>query len=107
MRDFSLRALTWMLFVGLGCGPVHAQSQLLAPSGLHCNAAVEPLAIEDATPRLEWSLTAADPEMRGIEQSAYRVLVSSSQQALGAHQGDIWDSGRIASGDSFGVVYRG
>ena len=107
MRDFSLRALAWMLFVGLGCGPVHAQSQLLAPSGLHCNAAVEPLAIEDATPRLEWSLTAADPEMRGIEQSAYRVLVSSSQQALGAHQGDLWDSGRIASGDSFGVVYRG
>ena len=37
------------------------------------------------------------------KQAAYRVLVSSSE----AHEGDYWDSGRIASDKMFNVLYEG
>jgi hypothetical protein len=63
--------------------------------------------MEDAAPRLEWRLAAAQADGRGVGQSAYRVLVASSQQTLDADRGDMWDSGRVQSGESFGVAYRG
>ena len=40
-------------------------------------------------------------------QSAYQVQVSSSAANLKAGKFDLWDSGRIASDQSFDVVYRG
>ncbi|WP_348266709.1 family 78 glycoside hydrolase catalytic domain [Edaphobacter paludis] len=106
MRIFWLRVVVCGLFAGLGCGAGHAEGRLLAAAGLRCDAAAQPLAVEDVAPRLEWRLTAAS-DMRGVGQSAYRVLVASSQQALDAGQGNMWDSGRVESSDSFGVVYRG
>lgn len=107
MRRSRLCVMVCLLIAGLGCGAAHAELRLLAAGGLQCNAAAQPMAVEDATPRLEWHLTAAHPEMRGVGESAYRVLVASSRRLLDEGRGDMWDSGRVASGDSFGVVYRG
>lgn len=107
MRGFWLRVAVCALFAEMGCGLGHAQGHLLAASELQCDAVTQPLAVEDAAPQLEWRLAAATSEMRGVGQSAYRVLVASSQQTLDAGQGDMWDSGRVASDDSFGIVYRG
>lgn len=107
MRGLWLRAATGVLAAGLGCGAGHAEGRLLAANGLLCDSVAQPLAVEDAAPRLGWSLTAADAGMRGVGQSAYRVLVASSQQALDADRGDMWDSGHVASSDSFAVAYRG
>lgn len=107
MPQFWLRAMACTLLAGLGCGAVHAEGRLLAAAALQCDATTQPLAVEEVAPRLEWQLAAAGSDMRGVGQSAYRVLVASSQKALDAGQGDMWDSGRVASGDSFGIVYRG
>jgi alpha-L-rhamnosidase len=107
MRMFWLRAMACVWFVGLGCGAAQAEVRLLAAAELRCDRSAQPLAVEDAAPRLEWRLAAASADMRGVGQSAYRVLVGSSQQMLDADQGDMWDSGRAASGESFGVAYRG
>ncbi len=107
MRGFWLRTASCVLVAGLGCGAGHAEGRLLAADGLRCDAVAEPLAVEDAAPRLEWRMTAAHADARSVGQSAYRVLVASSQQNLDSERGDMWDSGRVASGDSFGVVYRG
>jgi hypothetical protein len=107
MRGLWLPVVACALFAGLGCGAGHAEGRLLAAAELQCDAATQPLAVEDVAPRLEWRLAAASGDMRGVGQSAYRVLVASSQKALDAGHGDRWDSGRVASGDSFGIVYKG
>ncbi|GGG76418.1 family 78 glycoside hydrolase catalytic domain [Edaphobacter dinghuensis] len=107
MPQFWLRVVVCTLFAGLGCGAGHAEGRLLAAAELQCDAKTQPMAVEEVAPQLEWRLAAASSDMRGVGQSAYRVLVASSQKALDAGQGDVWDSGRVASGDNFGIVYRG
>ena len=44
---------------------------------------------------------------RGARQTAYQVLVASSPEKLAADQGDLWDSGRVATDQSTQVVYAG
>ncbi len=107
MRGFWLRLAVCALFAEMGCGLGHTQGRLLAALKLQCDAATQPLAVEEVAPQLEWRLAAARSDMRGVGQSAYRVLVASSQKALDAGQGDMWDSGRVTSDDNFGIVYRG
>ena len=104
----GLRVLTvWVVLAGLGCGAGQAEGRLRAAEGLRCEAVVTPLAVEFEHPQLSWRLEASSAGLRGVGQSAYRVLVASSRRMLGGGRGDMWDSGRVESGDSFGVAYRG
>ncbi|MDX9754813.1 MAG: family 78 glycoside hydrolase catalytic domain, partial [bacterium] len=50
---------------------------------------------------------AVDPAARGLVQSAYQILVASSQERLGQDQGDLWDSGIVESSQSVLVAYQG
>ncbi|MBU0611375.1 MAG: hypothetical protein KKI08_26080, partial [Armatimonadetes bacterium] len=43
---------------------------------------------------------------KGLAQSAYQVLVASSQVKLDTNEGDLWDTGVIA-GEETAVVYAG
>ncbi len=44
---------------------------------------------------------------RGARQYAYRLLVSSERTLLLSDRGDLWDSGRVESGQSASVEYQG
>jgi hypothetical protein len=44
---------------------------------------------------------------RGQIQTAYQVLVASAPEILARDHGDLWDSGRVASGATTGVPYAG
>ena len=44
---------------------------------------------------------------RGARQTAYQVLVASTPEKLAADQGDLWDSGQVASDQSTQIVYAG
>ena len=85
MRGFWLRVAVCTLFAGLGCGAGHAEGRLLAATKLQCDATTQPLAVEEVAPQLEWRLAAASRDMRGVGQTAYRVLVASSRQAQSSH----------------------
>ena len=61
-----------------------------------------PLGLDDPAPRLSWRL--GSPE-RNQSQSAYEIHVASSPAKLAT--GDVWDSGKVASGQSVLVPYRG
>jgi alpha-L-rhamnosidase len=63
-----------------------------------------PLGIDDPAPRFSWQLQ--DPT-RGAKQTAYEVLVASSEELLRQGKTDVWDSGRIVSGESLNVRYAG
>lgn len=65
-----------------------------------------PIGLDVARPRLSWIL-AAPAGARGQRQTAYQIHVAESVDALQAGRGDLWDSGRVESGETFGVVYAG
>ncbi|MCW2916910.1 MAG: rhamnosidase [Actinomycetia bacterium] len=61
-----------------------------------------PLGIDSQHPRLSWKLGSGK---RDQVQSAYEVRVASSSATLGSP--DVWDSGKVASGQSALVPYNG
>jgi alpha-L-rhamnosidase len=79
----------------------------IRPQQLRSEYRANPQGIDVTDPRLSWVLAAADPQARGLRQTAYRIIVASSDRALGANTGDLWDTGKVASDQSAHVVYRG
>jgi alpha-L-rhamnosidase len=75
-----------------------------APTSLQTDNLPTPLGIDDRTPHFAWQLS--DTRQAAL-QTAYRVEVATTRELLVAGKPDAWDSGRIDSGQSLGVVYRG
>jgi alpha-L-rhamnosidase len=71
---------------------------------LRCEYRVDPLGIDVTEPRLSWEMH--DPR-RGAKQTAYQVLVAGSPEKLAAHEGDLWDSGKVPGDQSTQIVYAG
>jgi len=93
----------------LGCVQLSSREagDLRAPQVLTVEYLQAPVGLDCAAPRLSWKLQARDPAARGLVQTAYQVLVASSPEKLARCEGDLWDSGRVASGQSLNVVYKG
>lgn len=70
---------------------------------LKTNNLTEPLGI-DEKPFFGWQLTS---DIRGDKQVAYQIIVASSKEKADAHNGDIWNSGQIASTESNYIPYAG
>src|SRR5580698_2995096 len=86
---------------------------LLAPIGLpavvsvgelRCEHLNNPQGIDAAQPRLSWML---ESSKRDTAQSACQILVSSSEKKLAQDNGDLWNSGKVASDQSILVPYGG
>src|SRR5262249_47403737 len=63
-----------------------------------------PLALETPAPRFSWQLPAQFP---GATQTAYRLVVASTEALLDKDQPDLWDSGKVASDQCLQVPYAG
>ena len=74
---------------------------------LKCEYFKNPLAIDCKRPRLSWIGMADYPASRGKSQSAYRIIVASTEELLSKNKGDIWDSEKSNSNDSTAIVYSG
>jgi hypothetical protein len=73
-------------------------------SNLSCEDRSTPLGIDVAQPRLSWILQSTE---RGARQTAYQILAATSDARLQQDQGDLWDSGRVASDDTIQIPYAG
>jgi alpha-L-rhamnosidase len=62
------------------------------------------LGIDTFKPRLSWRL---ESNKRGQKQTAYRLLIASSYEKLDKNIGDLWDTGKIKSDQSYQVEYEG
>lgn len=71
---------------------------------LRCEYLVDPLGIDETSPRLSWLL---ETSRRGARQVAYRVRVASMPEKLAAGHADRWDSGRVESAETTHIVYAG
>ena len=83
---------------------VFAATAWAAPVHLRCEYMVNPLGIDQTSPRLSWQSNNSE---RNWKQSAYQVLVASTPERLSAGNADVWDSGKNNSGESVDIAYRG
>ncbi len=101
MRTFAtvfLLALFALAFV-----PIQSTAALL-PADLRCDYAVNPLGVDSPNPRLFWTVASKE---RGQKQTAWQILVASSPRLLASDQGDLWDSGKVASDETIQISYAG
>ncbi|MFF4975861.1 alpha-L-rhamnosidase [Streptomyces sp. NPDC001083] len=111
-RNILAGAVATVGAVATGAGPAVAAPSGSAAAGVRRGApritapTVEyvqhPLGLDAQHPRLSWPVTSDGP---GTRQSAYQIRVASSASRL-SHP-DVWDSGKVTSGDSVLVPYAG
>jgi alpha-L-rhamnosidase len=72
---------------------------------LFCEYSENPLGIDNKNPGFSWAISNA-PD--GAAQTAYQVMVfSAKNDAAGCTNPDMWDSGKVETGESAFVVYAG
>jgi len=75
-----------------------------APTKLRTDDLVNPRGLDDRTPRFAWQLSDG---RQGARQTAYQVQVATRRDILTSGKPDAWDSGKVDSDQSLGVVYKG
>ena len=87
------------------CGPARAAN--FNSVQLRVNDIDSPIGLDAAdvsTLRFGWVI---DSPQRGFMQSGYQILVASRQKLLDDNNGDLWDSGKVASPRQNGITYAG
>lgn len=78
----------------------------MKPVRLRTNNLDGPLGVPVHRPRLSWGYEAtSSPPARGLTQTAYRIEAAS--KAGREAPADIWDSGKVVSGDSVEIAFGG
>ena len=83
---------------------MHVIAAAIRPETLRCEYAVDPIGLDTPEPRLSWTLASG---VRDQVQTAYQIRVASSPERLAAGDADLWDSGRVASGEFVHIPYAG
>ncbi|MEJ2902134.1 family 78 glycoside hydrolase catalytic domain [Pedobacter panaciterrae] len=79
----------------------------VVPGNTRCEYLINPKGLDELQPRLSWTLTATDTAAFGQKQTAYRILVASTEGGLKLNKGDIWDSGWVSSSQMQQITYKG
>ncbi len=97
-----LTALTGILFI-YRKNAVADTTSVPAISNLQVCHLTNPLGIDETTPIFSWQMHC---DKRGSSQSAYRITMAKSKEAL-LNKNFCWDSGKIISDISVGIPYQG
>ncbi|SEW53315.1 family 78 glycoside hydrolase catalytic domain [Chitinophaga arvensicola] len=100
MKLSFLFILFCLPFLAIGQSSILVQNQ-------RCEYLINPEGIDELSPRLSWTLGAVNAAAFGQRQTAYRIIVSCSEDKLAEGEGDIWDSGWTPSADMQHIVYKG
>lgn len=79
----------------------------VVPTELRCEYLQDPEGIDTVHPRLSWVLEPTKASVYGQHQSAYQILVASTESRLARDEADLWDTGRVRSSESVLVDYAG
>jgi alpha-L-rhamnosidase len=74
------------------------------PFNLRCEYLKNPIEIDTHSPPFSWLLSHKE---RKQFQFAYQIIVSSEKSFSQSEKGDLWDSGKVESDDSFHIIYEG
>lgn len=72
-------------------------------TGLQSDHLENPIGIDNPAPRLSWKM---EDDRQGAKQRSYRVLVGKDSIQVAGGSADMWDTGKIISGDIL-VTYAG
>lgn len=72
-------------------------------TGLQSDHLETPIGVDNPTPRLSWRM---DDSRQGAKQTSYRVLVDKDSMKVVNGKADIWDTGKINTGDML-ITYAG
>lgn len=103
MKHFHPKRI-WLLLASML--PVLASAGI-SPTNLQCESKTNPLGLTETSPRLSWQVAATIPGERGQFQAAYQIQAASSPQLLAVNQGDLWDSGQVATNQASQISYGG
>ena len=95
MKKFSVILI--LLYTGLFV-------QAATVENLRCEYLLNPIGVDEVTPRLSWEVVSST---RGDFQQSYQLIVSSSPENLAKDHGDIWNTGKLKSGQSIQIEYHG
>lgn len=73
-------------------------------AGVRCEGLENPVGIDQKNPRFSWRLEA---DNRGVIQTAYQILVASSEENLTPEKADLWNSGEVKSEQCLYIPYQG
>ncbi len=87
-----------LLVAVISCAP-----KKLVVDATFCENKAEAMGVDPENFRFSWNMTSPD---RGVEQTAYRILLSENESDLAREKAD-WDSGKTESSQSIWVNYSG
>lgn len=93
-----------VLVVSLLFPPFILFCQFLTVTNLKCENKVDPLGVEQGSPKLSWEIKS---DQRGVLQAAFRIIVSDDIETLKLDEGNIWDSNKKEAPSSIQVSYGG
>jgi len=76
------------------------------PTRLKCENLDNPQVIDVVKPRLSW-INIAGKDERGQIQTSWEVRVAGTKEKLFSGEADLWNSGKIKSGQSGNIIYAG
>ncbi len=100
----SFYSLALALFLVSLLPSLEGRTQGLVAENLRCAYLKNPLGIDTKEPNLAWKVRS---DIQNTRQTAYHILVASSPEVLANNKGDLWDSGRVPSGESRHLPYQG
>ena len=103
-RGMKTRSLISLLIAIVCCCAQLAMGAETRVDHLRCEGVENPQGIDAAKPQLSWRI---ESDERGQKQTACQILVASSAEKLARDEGDLWDSGRVATDQSVRVPYAG
>lgn len=96
--------MVWFVALTVALGAVPPTVGAVQIQDLRCEHLPNPLGIDAAKPRLSWVI---ESTKRGARQTAYQILVASSEDKLARDEGDLWNSGRVEANATAHVRYAG
>ena len=79
----------------------------IIPRSLTCEYLSNPTGLDIRQPRFSWKLEAVNSNDFGQRQTAYRILVGTSERQIHQNTGNYWDSGWVNSDDMQLIRYEG
>ncbi len=107
MPKTSSRVLWGIVLLAALAASACSAAGTLRVENLRCEYKTDPVGIDVVQPRLSWVMVPTESSRRALKQSAYRILVAGSLQALDAGRGDLWDSGKVVSDRQSQIEYAG
>jgi alpha-L-rhamnosidase len=101
-RTSLIRVIFIVLVVVINISCTDSKKTLV--TNLQCEYLTNPLGVDIRQPRFSWNISS---ELRGVSQSAYRIIVADSPEKLRKKQGNIWDSEKVMSEQSTNLVFQG